>query len=203
MYIECLVEEPSAKAALDILIPQIVGPDIECNIRSFEGKPDLLNKLPILLRGYSYWHDDNLRIAVLVDRDDDDCHHLKARLEEMAQAAGFLTKSMASQGAQFQVLNRLAIEELEAWFFGDVAAIRAVYPRVSANLENQERYRDPDAIPGGTWEALERLLKRHRYIRGGLPKTKVAGEIAPHMDPALNRSGSFKVFCQGLVALVS
>lgn len=50
----------------------------------------------------------------------------------------------------FQVLNRLAIEELEAWFFGDVAALHSAYPRVPSTLGRRSRYRDPDAIRGGT-----------------------------------------------------
>jgi hypothetical protein len=31
-------------------------------------------------------------------------------------------------------LNRIAVEELEAWFFGDIEALRAVYPKLSATL---------------------------------------------------------------------
>ena len=56
------------------------------------------------------------------------------------------------------------IEELEAWFFGDIAAIHAVYPRVSIHLGSRANFRDPDAIPGGTWEALERVFKRGRLF---------------------------------------
>ena len=65
-----------------------------------------------------------------------------------------MTKSSAAQNEDFQVVNRLAIEELEAWFFGDVEALHAAYCRVSINLQDQARYRDPDAIRGGTYEAL-------------------------------------------------
>lgn len=99
------------------------------------------------------------------------------------------------------VLNRIAIEELEAWFFGDVEALRAAYPKVPATLGSQARYRDPDAIVGGTWEALERVLQGKGYHRGGLQKIKAAKEIAAHMDPARNRSRSFRVFMEGLAAL--
>jgi hypothetical protein len=84
-----------------------------------------------------------------VDRDGDDCRNLKAQLEAIAAKAGF--PASAQRGRKtLPVLNRISIEELEAWFFGDVDAITAGYPRVSRNLDAQARYRDPDAIPGGT-----------------------------------------------------
>lgn len=52
MHIEFLVEEPSAKAALSNLAPRIV-PGVEFRIIPFQGKHDLLSKLPARLRGYN------------------------------------------------------------------------------------------------------------------------------------------------------
>ena len=91
------------------------------------------------------------------------------------------------------------VEELEAWFFGDVEAIRQAYPKVSANLATQQKYRSPDAIKGGTWEALERVLRRAGYHQGGLEKYKASSEISQYMNPELNRSKSFQVFYRGLL----
>jgi Domain of unknown function (DUF4276) len=101
------------------------------------------------------------------------------------------------------VLNRVAVEELEAWFFGDVPALSRAYPRVPGTLGAQTRFRDPDNIRGGTWEALERLLKKHGYHTGGLVKTVVAEKIAQHMDVERNRSESFCAFRDGVRRLVS
>ena len=145
---------------------------------------------------------EDWRIVVLVDADDEDCRELKANLEEKAEEAGFLTKSSRPVGSHFQVLNRLAIEELEAWFFGDVEALHAAYPRISLNLGRKAKYRDPDAIKGGTWEALERELKRTRYYPSGFSKISIARAISIHMVPERNRSKSFQVFRQGLLDLV-
>ena len=103
--------------------------------------------------------------------------------------------------SNFQVLNRLAIEELEAWFFGDIEALNAAYPRISLNLGNKAKYRDPDSIAGGTWEALERELKRVGYYSGGLSKISAAREISLHMVPERNRSHSFQVFRRGLLEI--
>jgi hypothetical protein len=96
-----------------------------------------------------------------------------------------------------RVLNRIAVEELEAWWFGDVSALRMVYPRLPRTLGDRNPYRDPDAIPGGTWEALDRLLRRTGY-KEGLVKTEAAKQIAAHLDPEDNRSRSFQVFRDGL-----
>lgn len=99
------------------------------------------------------------------------------------------------------MLNRIAIEELEAWILGDIPALCQVYPRLSPDLANRERYRDTDAIRGGTWEALERALQKVGYHQGGLPKIAVAREVALHMTPERNRSPSFQVFYRGLKEL--
>ena len=111
-----------------------------------------------------------------------------------------MTKSSATLKDNFQVVNRLAIEELEAWFFGDIEALRAAYPEVSRTFHRRPKYRDPDAILGGTSEALARLLKS--YYPRWLPKTKVAEKIALHMEPCRNKSRSFQVFVKGLKACV-
>jgi len=97
------------------------------------------------------------------------------------------------------VLNRIAIEELEAWFFGDVEAVCTAYPGVPATLANRAPYRDPDAVAGGTWEALGRVLKQAGHHGSGLRKGEAARAIAEHMDPARNRSRSFGHFRDGLL----
>jgi len=91
------------------------------------------------------------------------------------------------------------VEELEAWFFGDVLAIHQAYPRVSPALAKKSAYRDPDAIKGGTWEAMERELKMAGYFKSGLAKIKAARAISANMVPSRNRSRSFQVFLSGLL----
>ena len=194
MQIEFLLEERSAEVALKLIVCKILSDEVSCSFHAFQGKQDLLRRLPNLLEGYRRRTTDDRRIMVLIDEDREDCFQLKATLEEVAQAAGFVTKSSASQEGDFQVVNRLAIEELEAWFFGDMQALRNAYPRVSRNAQ----YQDPDAIENGTSEALWRALRR--YYPQRLPKTKVAQNIAQHMEPCRNTSRSFQVFVEGLKA---
>ena len=133
MHIEFLVEEPSAEATLSNLVPKILGQDFSFKVHSYQGKPDLLNKLLPRLRGYKTWMPEDWRIVVLTDADEEDCRALKDNLEGIAQRTGLFTKSNRTIGSYFQVLNRLAIEELEAWFFGDVEAVHSSYPRISLN----------------------------------------------------------------------
>jgi hypothetical protein len=137
----------------------------------------------------------------LVDRDDDDCDELKSRLEDAAARVGLASRS--SRVRDWRVVNRLAIEELEAWYFGSWEAVRAVYPRVEANVPGQRAFRDPDAITGGTWEAFERLLQRRGYMKGGLGKIAAARAIGSRLEPTTSRSRSFQVFHRAVLEAVS
>jgi len=190
------------EAVLRIVLPALLGHDITFQVYPSNGKQDLLDNLPNRLRGYQAWLPETYRIVVVVDRDDDNCTRLKQRLERMAIDVGMTTKSTAGDGP-WQVVNRMAIEELEAWFFGDMEAVRAAYPRVPKTLERRAGYRDPDAIGGGTWEAFERVLRRAGYFSGGYRKIEAARVIASHMDPQRNRSRSFAVFRDTILSLTN
>lgn len=95
-------------------------------------------------------------------------------------------------------MRTIAIEELEAWYFGDWAAVKAVYPRVPARIAGQQAYRDPDSIAGGTWESFERVLQRHGYFAAGLPKVEVARTLAVHVSLDGSQSRSFQSFLHAL-----
>ena len=170
------------------------------SIHPFNGKKDLLGKLPGRLRAYKKWIPRDYRIVVLIDRDRDDCTLLKKQMEKIAIEAGLLTKSSSPDDGNFQVLNRIAIEELEAWFLGDVEALAAAYPGVPLTLGTKERYRDPDAVVN-TWEALERVLQQAGYP-GPLQKIRSASEISKGMVPERNRSASFQSFYTGILACI-
>jgi hypothetical protein len=202
LHIEFLVEELSAQEFLNYLLPKILRADISYKIHPFRGKSDLLSKLPNRLKGYKACPPDEYKIVILIDKDDDDCCTLKKKLEQIASNIGFTTKSSTDIKQTFQVLNRIAVEELEAWYFGDNNAITTAYPKVSKNLANQSKYRIPDEIKGGTWEALERILQKAGYHQGGLEKVKAARQIAIHMNPKENKSSSFQAFYQGLLQLI-
>jgi hypothetical protein len=200
MHLEFLLEEPSAEAFLSGFLPRIVAQGTTWNLIQFQGKADLLANLERRLTGYRRWLPDNGRIVVLVDEDRQDCRELKMRLEAAAAAAGLTTKT-ASNGRTFQVLNRIVVEELEAWFLGDLEGLRTAYSGVPPGLGSRAAFRDPDRVPGGTWEALERVLVKAGHFSGGLGKIELARTMAAHLEPARNRSKSFQTFMRGMADL--
>ncbi|MDH2240007.1 DUF4276 family protein [Pigmentiphaga sp. GD03639] len=196
------VEEYSMEVALEQLLPKLLG-DIEFQIIRFQCKNDLLKQAPNRLKGYAAWLPKNWRLLILLDRDDDDCIALKSELENIAATSGLRTKTAEGNGQNFQVITRIAIEELEAWFFGDWQAIQKAYPRVSATVSQKAGFRDPDAIAGGTWEAMERVLKKAGYFSTGLRKVELARSVAIHMDCEKNRSRSFQAFTEAVTAAMA
>lgn len=185
------------EAFLRALLPRLLPQDRTFEVHAFQGKSDLLGKLEARLRGYAAWLPADWRIVVVVDRDDDDCRELKRQLEAISARAGLRTRTRAGN-AQWQLVNRIAIEELEAWYFGDWEAVRAAFPRVPVTVPQRQGFRDPDAIAGGTWEAFERVLQRHGYFKGGLNKIEAARAIGAHIAPGRARSHSFAVFCEAI-----
>ena len=172
MHIEMFLEEPSAEAFLKEFMPKIVQPDTTWNPVVFQGKSNLLANLESRLKGYSSWMPDDWRIVVLVDEDRQNCKKLKRKMEKAAMKADLMTKTMAGTDP-FVVLNRIAVEELEAWFFGDVSALCAAYPRVPATLAAKSQFREPDSIRIGlsplstSFEDVRRGLVVLRELLGG------------------------------------
>lgn len=200
-HLEFLVEEPSMEIFLAKLLPRVLNDQATFNIHVHQGKSDLLAKLESRLRGYAKWLPKIARIVILVDRDDDNCVTLKRRLEDAVKSAGLLTRATAHSAA-WQVVTRMAVEELEAWFFSEWTAVRKAYPRVPAAIPNQAAYRQPDAIAGGTWEALERIMKGAGYFSGGLRKVEAANAIGEYFDPTNAKSPSFVSFREAIFEAV-
>jgi hypothetical protein len=194
-----LVEDESAEAALNLILPRLL-PQSDVQIIRFQGKQDLLQNLLARLRGLKSWLPENWLLLVLVDRDRDDCKNLKQQLETIAKQAGLVSKSAVRRGSRFQVVNRIVIEELESWFFGDWEAVHFAYPKVPSTIPAKQKFRDPDAVVGGTWEALERIFRRAGYFESGLRKIELARSVAPHMEPTRNKSRSFQVFLEAIEA---
>lgn len=186
------------EAFLRGLLPRLLPKDRTFQVYPFQGKSDLLGKLEARLRAYAVWLPTDWRMVVIVDRDDDDCNVLKRKLESIARRAGLQTRSRSGR-VRWQLVNRIAIEELESWFFGDWEAVRSAYPRVSSTVPNRRGFRDPDAIAGGTWEAFERVMRKSGYFKGGLTKIEAARVIGACVEPARSRSRSFSAFCSAII----
>jgi len=176
MQIEILVEEQSAEEALKHLLPRLIGNRAKWKLINLGSKYKLLGALPQRLAAYSQriGQGEDLRVMVLVDRDDDDCKVLKRRLEAAAINAGLATKSTPDAEGRFHIVNRIVIEELESWFIGDPAALRQAFTSLPAVDATKGIFRNPDN--GGSWEALHRFLKSTGSTRA------VIRRLRPHAE---------------------
>lgn len=208
MHFEILVEDQSGKMALDLLVPSIIGADHSFVVHPYKGigripksmrstkdaaKRILLDNLPKLLKGYGKTfagYPANFPAAVVLVCDlDDKC--LKAFRKE-------LHKILDSCKPAPRTCFCLAIEEGEAWFLGDLAAVKAAYPKAkNAVLEAYES----DSICG-TWETLAEAvfpggaaaLSAQGIFAVGAEKARWSREIVPHMNVEENCSPSFCYF---------
>ncbi|NBC31537.1 MAG: DUF4276 family protein [Alphaproteobacteria bacterium] len=203
MMIEFLTEEPSMEAVLHEIVPEILQGRAEHKVINLQSKARLLRVLRDRYRAYARrMQTEDLRVVVLVDRDRDDCVTLKGKLEAAARDCGLPTKTSPRNDGVFFVVSRIVIEELEAWFFGDLEAVRQAYPGFPRGLEKRSAYRDPDAITGGTWERLHKELQTVGYYKEKYPKVLAARKIGSHLQMTRNRSRSFQCFRLGVEALL-
>jgi hypothetical protein len=201
MHFQFLVEDQSGKVALDILVPKIIGMNHTFDIKAYKGigrippgmktsvdasKRILLDNLPRLLRGYAKsWPQSYGVIIVVCDLDD---KYLKNFRDELI---ALLNTCDPHPETRFCI----AIEEGEAWFLGDIPALKRAYPKAKDAVLNS--YVN-DSICG-TWEKLadavykggSQALSRQGWKAVGAEKSAWAENIAPHMNLAENQSPSF------------
>jgi hypothetical protein len=215
MHFEILVEDQSGKKALDILVPKIIGNSHTFNVHAYKGighiprglasrsdpgKRILLDQLPRLLRGYgqafAQYGVDYPAAVILVGDLDDRC--LKAFRQELDD---ILNSCNPRPTTRFCI----AIEEGEAWFLGDVPAVKTAYPKAKDTVLSE--YRN-DSICG-TWELLANAvysggataLAERGWRSVGEEKSRWAEAISPHMDVMNNASPSFIRFRETLLDL--
>jgi len=198
MHFEILVEEESIVNFFDNIFPLIAIDGHSFDIHPFMGKQDLLKKLPIRLAGYRSISPNGWKILVVVDNHGEDCISLKNQLDEIAQNAGFNPKSYPNTNGDYQVINRIIVEELESWLLGDPRAVMTAYPNVSMNTLKKFKRNDPDEIEKPS-ETLHNVLRYGGYYRKrNLPKKEVAMNISMEMNPNRNSSKSFSVLKEGV-----
>jgi len=204
VQLDVLVEEWSAEIVVQKFFrPWLLresGRRLTIDTRRFNGKPDLVDNLPIVLSGYARArrNGQDVRVAVLVDQDADDCSMLKKNLERVAARAGLASLSRSDRLPA--VANRVAVRELENWYFGDWQAVRAAFPRVTDRAPAPYRT-NADATTYKTSDRFARTL-----ATAGVRETSKrvwAERIAVQLDVNRNRSDSFRAFAGGLLRLVS
>lgn len=209
MHIEVLVEDSSGERLLKCLLPQLLGPSDGPNTwrlhpykgigripKNLETKSDptkriLLDQLPKLLRGYGRTPGIDA-VVVVLDTDRQDCRKF---LEELKGLARDCVPAPTT-------IFRLAIEEMEAWYFGDRPALLEAYPRAKTAVLN-------DYVQDSTCETWEKLadavcaggsaaIKKKGWPLPGQVKHEWAERIGPRMVLDRNVSPSFCKFRDGL-----
>ena len=212
-YIQILLEEESAQRMIEHLSPQILaGTGVQVRCYKMVIKPlrkQNLRKLEERLRIYEGGIRGGrcLGVMILIDQDPDrdDCKDLKQTLESIVQRAGLHTKTNP-RGDRFHVVNRIAVDELEAWYFGDPHAVLKAYPRINKNaLQKIARdiERPPHTIKGGSKEQLHALMKEAGYYTKCLRQMEIAENLSRHMRPDRNTSPSFQTFIDGMKTLAT
>ena len=208
MHFEILVEDLSGKVTLDVLMPKIIGKQHTFRVISYRGighipkglkshteahNRILFDRLPELFKGYGKTYTNNpakhTTVLVVVCDLDDKC--LKTFRHKLLNV---LNKCKPEIETRFCI----AVEEGEAWFLGDLSAIKKAYPKAKNNLLN--RYQN-DSICG-TWELLadavftggSSALKKKGRGSIGREKSEWAQKITPYMNVDKNTSPSFCYF---------
>jgi hypothetical protein len=216
MHFDVLVEDLSGKRALDILIPKIIGDMHTFRVHPYKGigviprnlkstvdasKRILLDQLPKLLRGYGNTYagypDDSPAVVILVCDLDDKCLKLFRQ-----QLFSVLNDCNPAPETRFCI----AVEEGEAWFLGDIPAIKAAYPKAKDKILNSY---SNDSICG-TWECLadavfpggHKKLSKKGWQATGTEKSTWSEKISPLMDVENNKSPSFLYFRNKLHELI-
>jgi hypothetical protein len=208
MHVEVLVEDLSGKKALDVLVPRMIADQDTFRVHFYKGlghiprhmkdaadpsKRILLTNLPKLLKGYGrtfegYPPDYKAAVVLVCDLDERD---LKDFLDELH---AILNACHPKPETRFCI----AIEEGEAWFLGDLPAVKSAYPHADDQVLGS--YVN-DSICG-TWEKLAdavypggaRALSQKGWQVVGAEKSRWADEISPRLDVESNKSPSFCFF---------
>ena len=210
VYVELLIEDISGKTAMDILIPKLVDSGMAIITHHYKGitripkglKPKtdaqkrlLLDQLPRLLRGFGKVPDCKA-VVVICDLDD------KNKQQFLDELNAVLESCHPKPNAVFC----LAIEEFEAWYLGDLNAVRKAYPRAKNNVLS--KYKN-DSICG-TWEVLadavysggSKALSKKGWQAVGEQKSIWAVTISPYMNVEENASPSFREMREQLRGIV-
>jgi len=214
MHIEILIEDSSGEKLLQALLPGLLGAQgtpHSWRLHAYKGigrlqkglsaaadpaKRMLLDNLPRLLRGYGKTPGIDA-VVVILDSDRRDCRDFLAELKAIAENCDPSPKTMF----------RLAIEEMEAWYFGDETALLKAYPKAKKDIIN--RY-EQDSVCA-TWEVLadavypggSAAVKKAGWPLPGQIKREWAEKIGPLLSPDRNVSPSFGKLRDGLRQLIS
>ena len=180
------LEEASAKAALEGLLPRLLPEELLVCYVVFEGKSDLEKNVAKRLRGWIY---PDTAFIVLRDQDSGDCREIKRTLREKCIAAG-----------KPSTVVRIACRELESWYFGELEMVeKALGLKNLSKYSRNSKYRIPDKI-------IKPSTELTRITNGNYQKISGSREIGKYLsiEAGKNTSVSYNHFITGLnKALIS
>ncbi|MCC7492817.1 MAG: DUF4276 family protein [Fimbriimonadaceae bacterium] len=149
-----LLEEESAKALLEGLLPRLLGAEADVRFIVFEGKRQLFDELERKLRGYCT---PGAQFIVLCDLDNHpDCRALKQNLRQSCLAAG-----------RPATIVRLACHELESFYLADLAAVeQALGLRGLSAQQAKRKWRQPDRLESPSRELQKLTAGRYQKVAG-------------------------------------
>lgn len=157
-----LLEEPSAKAMLESLLPRMLNEGTGFRCIPFEGKQDLEKQLTRKIRAYQ---NQTARFIILRDLDSHpNCLQVKQRLLDLCHASGKAN----------QCLVRIACRELETFYLADLPAVERAFAMPGlASQQHSRKFRSPDAL-GSPSKELKTLTKgRYEKVAG----SRAIGEL--------------------------
>jgi hypothetical protein len=169
-----LLEEPSAKAMLESLLPRVLSEEVAFRCIPFEGKQDLEKQLMRKIRAYQ---NEQSRFIVLRDQDSNpDCIAVKRKLLDLC----------GHSGKADRCLVRIACRELETFYLADLQAVgKALEIHGLERHQMSRKFRAPDSLGSPSREL--KSLTENRY-------EKIAGSrrIGRYLNLDNQRSPSFR-----------
>lgn len=157
------------KRFMDAYLPREF-PGLEFICIPHEGKSDLEKSLPRKLRA---WREPGVRFLVIRDSDGSPPGHIEHNLCQICAGAGRPDAAV-----------RLAYQELEAWYLGDVVLLGVAYGKDLSREAGKGTYRDPDSI-GAPSALVKKLIPEFQ-------KTDGARRLGALLEVDQNRSVSFR-----------
>ena len=169
-----LLEEASAKAMLESMLPRMLAENIHVRCIPFEGKQDLEKQLTRKIRAYQNPH---ARFIVLRDQDNHpDCSVVKQKL----------IKLCAESGKADQCVVRIACKELETFYLADLHAVeQALQINGLTTKQKTKKFRTPDSLGSPSGELKKLTQQRYEKVAG-------SREIGKHLNLENERSPSFR-----------
>ncbi len=174
-----MVEEESIEEVTKIIVSRL-GIKNQIKIIPHDGKNDLEKSFPRKIANWRSPH--RTRFVICRDSDGSNCAVLKQRL-----------KCLLPQTTQHEFKLRLVMNELEAWYLGDLEALykaELISRGAVDQIRNRKQFRSPESIQNAKRE-FTKLVNAKGQIN-------LARRIAPHLELENGRCSSFKHFIEAI-----